>query len=548
MSTRKVPGVHSEEMRRHYRESGLWPQYGLGERVRHWARGRPEHIAVVDGTDGRRVTYARLADDVARVAGWLADQGVGPGDGVSVQLPNRYETVVVDVALLSLGACLNPLLPNYRRKELSHFLAVTEAKVFATPATYRGFDHAALGRALSGETPSHPVLLVVDPDAPDAVHQDATSIGTALAHEPLSVFPDVDAAQVSEIIFTSGTESLPKAVMHTEETVNHSVEASLAHLGLGEDDVVWMPSPVGHSTGFNFGVRLALVAGLPVVLQDRWEPATAARLIEAERCTYTLAASTFLSDLLRAARAEGRDISSMRSFGCGGGPVATELVREAALQGVDVLRIYGSTEGLIISWNQRHSTQDKKEGTDGLPPAATEVAAWDDQGELLATGEVGELVLRGPNVCVGFFDDPERTAATFTADGWLRSGDLGFVDEDGYVTVSGRKKETIVRGGLNIAPREIEDLLTDLPGIRDVAVIGVRDDRLGEIVGVCAVTDAGVELTMDDVLAHLATKELARYKMPQYFELLPEIPRTPTGKVRRTELSSHVNATRSPTP
>lgn len=534
----KTPGVHDAEARARYRANGLWPAYTLAERVRRWADERPDAVAVVDGTDGRRVTYRQLADDVARLSTWLVEQGVEPGDGVSVQLPNRYETVVVDLAVLSVGGCLNPLLPNYRRKELSHFLDVTRAKVFATPDHYRGFDHASLGRELCEQAASRPVHLVVDPDASPA---HGTAYADAVARPPLTTFPQPDPTTVSEIIFTSGTESLPKAVMHTEETVNHSVEASLEHLGMDDADVVWMPSPIGHSTGFNFGVRLALVAGITVVLQDVWRPHDAARLIEENRCTYTLAASTFLSDVLRAAREDGRDLSSMQVFGCGGGPVAAELVHEASAQGVTVLRIYGSTEGLIISWNQPGSPQEKREQTDGLPPVHTEVAVWDDRDQPVASGSVGELVIRGPNVCVGFFDDPERTAATFTPDGWLRSGDLGYLDEDGFVSVSGRKKETIVRGGLNIAPREIEDLLAAMPGLRDVAVVGVEDHRLGEIVGVCAVAEAGTDVDLDAVLSYLETKELARYKMPQAFRLVAEIPRTPTGKIRRNELAGRVN-------
>lgn len=536
--TAKVPAVHSSQAQENYRSSGQWPRYTLGERVRHWASERPDRIAVVDGTDGRQITYAQLADDVSRVAGWLKEQGVGPGDGVSVQLPNRYETVVVDVAVLSVGACLNPLLPNYRRKELTHFLDVTEAKVLVTPGVYRRFDHAQLGDQVCQEAGSGPVHLVVDQDGPSLY---GTALAEALQHEPVRDWGQPDARAVSEIIFTSGTESLPKAVMHTEETVNHSVEATIRHLGLQDDDVVWMPSPIGHSTGFNFGVRLALVAGLPVVLQDVWDPEAAARLIEEQRCSYTLAASTFLSDLLRAAEEQQRDLSSMTRFGCGGGPVATELVREAAARGVQVLRIYGSTEGLIISWNQPGASQEQKEQTDGLPPEDTEVVAWDTFDQPLPAGEVGELMVRGPNVCVGFFDDPERTAATFTEGGWLRSGDLGFIDADGYVTVSGRKKETIVRGGLNIAPREIEDLLMDMPKLRDFAVIGVPDERLGELVGVCAVAEAGHAVTLQDVLDHLATKELARYKMPQHLTLVDSIPRTPTGKIKRNELKVQPN-------
>ncbi|MGC9671396.1 AMP-binding protein [Planosporangium sp. 12N6] len=534
--------VHTPDQEKTYRESGAWPQFTLADKVRQWASERPDSLAVVDGTDGREVTFGRLCVDASRVAGWLRDQGIGAGDGVSVQLPNRYETVVMYTAASMVGARLNPLLPNYRRRELSHFLRVSRARVYVTPAVYRGFDHAALAAELLDELDNSFIHVVVDQEAHG---HDAVSLSDLLGSAPLETFPVVSPAAVSELIFTSGTESQPKAVMHTEETVNHSARASYDHLGLTVGDVVWMPSPVGHSTGFNFGVRLALIHGLPVVLQDRWEASRAAELIEKHRCTYTLAASTFLTDLLRAAREDGRDISSMRFFGCGGAPVASELVREAASIGVNVLRIYGSTEGLIISWNQISSPRSKREGTDGLPPEQTSVAVWDDDGRPLGMNEVGELAVKGPNVCVGFFDDPVRTAATFTPDGWLRSGDLGVVDEDGYVTVVGRKKETIIRGGLNIAPREIEDVLVEMPGVRDVAVVGVADPRLGEIVGVYLVPEPPAQPTLEDVVAYLSAREMAKYKLPQYIQLIDELPRTPTGKVRKTELATRANQERS---
>jgi acyl-CoA synthetase (AMP-forming)/AMP-acid ligase II len=530
-------GVHTEEQAREYRQFGAWPQFTLADRVRQWATTTPDAIAVVDGVDDREITYAKLADDAARVAGWLHEHGIVAGDGISVQLPNRYETVVVETAVSMIGARLNPLLPNYRRKELSHFLQASGAKAYFTPAVYRRFDHAQLGQELIAESGRKVLHVVVDHDGHP---HGGIPLSALLDHAPLAAVPNVAPRAVSELIFTSGTESQPKAVLHTEETVNHSARAAYDHLGLGPGDVVWMPSPVGHSTGFNFGVRLALIHGIRVVLQDRWDPHRAAELIERHRCTYTLAASTFLTDVLRSARESGRDLSSFRHFGCGGAPVAAELVREAAELGVGVLRIYGSTEGLIISWNQRTAPQTKREETDGLPPSATSVEVWDDAGQPVDVGEVGELMVRGPNVCVGFFEDPERTAATFTPDGWLRSGDLGFVDQDGYVTVVGRKKETIIRGGLNIAPREIEDVLVEMPGIREIAVIGVPDPRLGEVVGACIVPEPGVELTLADVVAYLSARDIATYKLPQHLELVEELPRTPTGKVRKTELAAAI--------
>lgn len=527
--------VHPAADQERFRISGAWPQTGLADQIGYWARVRPDRIAVIDGTDDRQISYWQLHDEASRIAGWLHAHGIRPGDGVSVQLPNRYETVAVDVAVLMVGARLNPLLPNYRRRELLHFLGVSRARAYFTPATYRGFDHAGLARELLDTVRDLNIHVLVDQETNDTT---ATQLADLRAADPISQPPPLTPSAVSELIFTSGTESQPKAVMHTEETTNHSAMSTVRHLGMGDDDVVWMPSPVGHSTGLNFGVRLALLHGLPVVLQDRWVPERAAALIERHRCSYTLAAPTFLTDLLRAGRRDGRDLSSMRYFGCGGATVPAQLVRDAATQGVRVLRIYGSTEGLIISWNQPDSPAQKREATDGLPPADTQVAIWDDDGRLRAVGEVGEVMVHGPNVCVGFFDDRERTAATFTPEGWLRSGDLGAVDADGYLTILGRKKEVIIRGGINIAPREIEELLMEMPGVSDVAVVGVPDERLGELVCACIVPAETVTLTLDDIVTFLRAHDLAIYKLPQRLRLVTDLPRTPTGKVRKTELAS----------
>jgi acyl-CoA synthetase (AMP-forming)/AMP-acid ligase II len=526
------------DLQQEYRRRGLWPQVTLAERVRAIARDTPDRVAVIDGTDGRQVSYRQLVDDASRIAGFLRARGVGTGDGVSVQLPNRYETVAVDVAVLLLGARLNPLLPDYRRHELAHILRVSEARAYFTPMTHRGFDHAALADMLRAELSDLATHVVVDTGPTPG----RTSLVQVLQHEPVSDFPNPVPSDVSELIFTSGTESQAKAVMHSEETLNNSVMATARHLGLGDDDVVWMPSPVGHSTGLNFGVRLALLHGLPVVLQDRWDPAVAAQLIETHRPTYTLAATTFLSDLLRVAREQGRDVSSLRSFGCGGAPVPPELVRAAAQAGITVLRLYGSTEGLIMSWNQPQSPREKREATDGVHLPDVELQVRDELDVPLEPGSPGELVVRGPNVCLGFFADPERTAGSFTPDGWYRTGDVGTVDAQGYVSIVGRKKEVIIRGGLNIAPRELEDLISEMPGVLDVAVLGVPDERLGEIVCACIVPSEQDAVDFDRMVEFLRARDVATYKLPQRLRLVPQLPRTATGKVRKVDLASVARA------
>jgi acyl-CoA synthetase (AMP-forming)/AMP-acid ligase II len=426
------------------------------------------------------------------------------------------------------------MLPIYRAKELRYMLTVGRTRVMFLPDSYRGHDHVSMVGALEPEVPDLTTRVVV-PLEGGAVPDGWVPFGSVLARTGDSPGPEPLAGDVSELIFTSGTEADPKAIMHTEQTTNFSVRAAWTSLSMDRDDVVWMPSPVGHSTGFNYGVRMALYHGLKLVLQDRWDGAEAARLVEAERCTYTLAATTFLRDIVAAAGRGAGDISSMSMFGCGGAPVPPELVRAASELGVTALRLYGSTEVLVATWNRRSSPLEKRVETDGLAVDGVEVEVWDGGGRPVA-GQPGEIQTRGPNTCVGFFEDPWRTAATFHPDGWVRSGDVAVMDGDGHLTVVGRVKEIIIRGGLNIAPREIEDLLLRMPGVRAVAVVGLPHDRLGEIGCACVVPDAGVEITLEAVVAHLESAGLARYKQPERLVLVDAIPMTSTGKIQKFRL------------
>jgi acyl-CoA synthetase (AMP-forming)/AMP-acid ligase II len=520
--------VTTPERRTLYESAGLWDSATLAGRVRQHAERDGDSIAVVDQDGARRITYAHLDRDAGRVANLLIELGVEPGDVVAVQLPNWYETVAIAVGIFRAGAVINLMLPIYRSRELRHMLSVGGAKVLFTPATYHDFDHVEMAMSMLREVPSLEQHFVIDATQGDAPDFDrlltAFDTGDHDSTQP--------ARRVSELIFTSGTEAEPKAVMHTEQTTNFAVRTAWSSLSMDPNDVVWMPSPIGHSTGFNYGVRMALYHGVKLVLQDRWDATRAAAIIEAERCTYTLAATTFLRDLTTAAGGD-RDLSTMRLFGCGGAPVPPDLVRDATKCGIGVLRLYGSTEVLVGTWNRPASPLEKRVGTDGISLDGVDVQIWADDGRRDLRGESGELCTRGPSTCVGFFDDPIRTAQTFTPDGWVRSGDIAVMDADGYVTVVGRKKEIIIRGGLNVAPREVEELILQMVGVRAVAVIGLSHERLGETGCACVVLEAGVSLTHDDLIDHLKAAGLARYKWPERLQIVDALPMTPTGKVQK---------------
>jgi acyl-coenzyme A synthetase/AMP-(fatty) acid ligase len=519
-----------------YRSRGLWTTATLATRVGEKARADGQMIAVVDNQGSRKRTYAQLNRDVLVLRKYLKDHGVSRGQVVSVQLPNRYEAVVAAVTAQSLGAVLNPLLPNYRAHELEHVFSTARPTVIFTPGNYRDCDYVDMISSVVARTDAATLHIVVD---------DARSGGDAQLLEILErgdvsdeewVTSDAEASDVSEVIFTSGTESTPKAVMHTEETTNFAARVVFEDLGVVPDQVVWMPSPVGHSTGLNYGTRTALVNGRTLVLQDRWNASDAIELIRQNKCSYTLAATTFLQGVVEECERTQTRLPEMSHFGCGGAPVPAELVDRAKDVGIIALRLYGSTEALCATWNRPDSPTEKRRTTDGPALSHTDIAIRDEDGvEVDQPGE-GELHVRGPNTSIGYYNDPERTAATYLEGGWIRSGDLVSIDSDGYVTVVGRKKEIIIRGGLNIAPREIEDMLMSFPEIERAAVVGVPNERLGEKSCACVVLRPGAAMDLATMTGRLREAGLAIYKLPEDLRVMESLPSTASGKIQKHEI------------
>jgi acyl-coenzyme A synthetase/AMP-(fatty) acid ligase len=529
--------VTSDVLAAHYRGVGLWTADTLSSRVaEHVSSPLAGSIAVVDELGQRSHTYTQLGHDAAQLAAVLQGAGVAAGDVISVQLPNIYETVVAAVAASSIGAVINPLLPNYRAHELEHVFRTAAPRVIFTPDVYRGFDHRIMVEDVARTTGVRPFHIVVRLDDSHGGSAGDLELKAALddrRSDSAPLLPGTDATAVSELIFTSGTEATPKAIMHTEETANFAVRATFADLGISAGHVVWMPSPVGHSTGFNYGIRAALFHGVPLVLQDRWDAADAVALVSSQQCNYTLAATTFLEDLVSECERTGVRLPSLTHFGCGGAPVPAALVARAQAAGICVLRLYGSTEVLCATWNRPSSAFEKRSTTDGFALRHTDIEVRDDDGNTLEVPAQGELHIRGPNTSVGFANDPERTAASYLADGWVRSGDVAQLDAEGYVTIVGRKKEIIIRGGVNIAPREIEDMLSEFAEIRQVAVLGIPDERLGERSCACLVLVPGAVLSFEAMIERLRAAGLATYKLPERMFVVDALPVTPSGKVQK---------------
>lgn len=529
--------VTSPQRAHTFRAGGQWTHDTLSSQVRDHSRARGDRVAVVDRNGQRRRTYAELDRDAAAVAAALQRLGVGAGDVISVQLPNCYEGAVTAVAVQSVSAVLNPLLPNYRVRELSHVFRTATPKAIFVPAQHRGFSFPTMLDAVEAETGISPARFILGDHgqfgADNHVSLDAVLDWPNEQTGPLS---RQDASAVSELIFTSGTEATPKAIMHSEETANFAVRTLFEDLEINDNHVAWMPSPIGHSTGFNYGIRAALVHGRKLVLQDQWDASDAIENIQRDDCSYTLAATTFLRDLVEECERTSTTLTGLTRFGCGGAPVPPELVDRANAVGIEVLRLYGSTEVLCATWNRPDSPKTKKRTTDGYPLSHTEVQLRDSAGRIVVGPGEGELFTRGPHTSVGLFDDAERQAAIYEPDGWVRSGDLVTIDEDGYLSVIGRSKEIIIRGGINIAPREIEDLIAAFPEVVSVAVVGVPDPRLGERSFACVVLRSGTSLSLDDMSHRLKLAGLATYKLPEGVTTVDEFPMTPSGKIQKFEL------------
>jgi cyclohexanecarboxylate-CoA ligase len=506
-----------------WRASGHWPGRLLDDYLEDATARSPRRAAVVDGTT--TLTYAELADRVGAASAGLRALGVTRGDVVSIQLPNWWEALVAHLAVIRLGAVSNPLMPILRERELRFALTTARSRVLVVPGTFRGFDHAALGALLQAESPDlEHVVVVRGAGAVTFDDLDGDDRTAAAGREPTD--PAV-------LLYTSGTESDPKGAVHCHETLAAENLSMIAHLGLTGDDVVWMPSPVAHVTGVLYGFHLATMLGTTVVYQDVWDAGAALDLVETHRCSVTVAATPFLHGIVHHPDRDDHDLSSLRVFACGGADVPPGLVLDAtAALGCLVVRVYGSTEIPTATAGHACDPPELRAGTDGRPVGVAELRVVDEEGADLPTGTPGMLLARGPEMFAGYLGRP----APFDEQGWFATGDLGSVDDDGFLTVTGRSKDIILRGGENLSAKEIEDLLYAHPDVADVAVVAVPDPVLTERACAVVVARPGAEVTLESLGTFLLGRGVARQKCPERLTVVAELPRTPTGKVQKFRL------------
>jgi len=513
-----------------WRADGLWAGHTLAHYVERNARRQPGEIGVAD--ESRELTFAELRDMAWSLAGSLAGAGLDDESVVAVQLPNVVEAVVTYYALCRLGCVIVPRMMIYRRSEVSDAIDRTGAECFITVDEHRGFDHAAMALELSESCPSLERVVVLGEAPGGAMSLDDLISGGDPFDGPL---PHPDDDQI--IIFTSGTTALPKGALHSFNSHAATARVLNRHIELVPGDRCFMPSPVMHNTGLNAGVISPCLGGFGTVLQDAWDAHRALELVSRYGCTHTMGATPFATMMADASESGDYDIGPFRVFGCGGAPIPAAVVHRAEdALGCKMLSIFGQSEFGVETMVKLTDPVERVASSDGCAVPCNDVRILDDDGHEMERGQEGEICSWGPMVMLDYWQDPERTAEVFAPSGHFRSGDLGRMDADGYVRVTGRKKELVNRGGVKIAPREIEDILVEHPQVADAAVIGMPDERLGERVCAFVVAVPGPAPTFESVVEHVRAQGVAVQKLPERLELIDELPRTATGKVEKFRL------------
>ncbi len=568
------------ERARGYRECGWWPGVPLAERFHRFVRGRPDAPAVVDDR-GRGLSRGQLWREAGRLGAELAGQGVGPGDVVLIFMPNRVESVAAMLAVLRQGAVPANLPIRTDEDALRHAAALCEARALLTVERHGGIETGALSLEAAAGRPVPPAVAVVAGDGtrrwpmpgrgphshsrscPDTGSDGSAGPdrddGPARARRPgADPAPSPPAAAgLDHLMFTSSTTGPAKAVMHTGDTLAALNVTFAERFGLGPDTPIFMPSPLGHSVGVIHGARLALHTGAPLVLQDRWDPARALDTVAAHGCRFTAAATPFLKDLVDApwpARGTSRTGTAGRRapklapldwFLCGGAQVPPSLMEraEAEFPNTRTTVLWGMTEGGLTTCTAA-SPREKVLTTAGVGLPGLELRTLDECGAPTAPGVEGELAMRGPGVFVGYYAQESLYESLLTPDGFFRTGDLARIDGDGYVRITGRVKDLIIRGGVNLSPVPLEDALAALPGVRAAAVVGYPDERLGE--RICAVLEVRgkgeAPAELGAVTSFLRERRLPKHLWPEIVRTVDELPRTAAGKVRKLVLRDRIVA------
>ena len=522
-------------------QAGYWRDEVVGDLLARHADERPDAIAIIDGD--RRASWAELHRSSRRFALHLRVLGIEPGDAVALQLPNWLEYLVCYHGIQLAGGIVVQIGADWRSVEMEFGLGIGPAKAAIVPREFLDFDYPAALRDLRPKLPGLEHVLVARGEAPDGcICLDeilADPIEDRIEPETLlECRPSPD--QVVRIVFTSGTTGLPKAIMHTDNTLAHSGRTVQRDFHHDARDVVLMFVPFSTNYGSIMGLHLPATAGAAMVLMERFSATRALELIEREKVTYVPATPTGFIALSNSPAIEHTHLESVRLLLSAGASFPVQSINELREKfETTFIDSFGMNEFGMGFWCLPDDDPDEVDGSIGRAIAGVEARIVDAEGRTLPLGETGELVIKSAGMCAGYFNNADANASSWDDMGWFRSGDLATVDDKGYFRIVGRNKDIIIRGGANISPREIEEILIREPRIREASVIGLPDEYYGEVVCACIIPKPGDKPTADEIQAYLKAR-IASYKLPSRVVMLDEFPLNSMGKVRKEVLKERV--------
>lgn len=535
----------NHDAKQRYYELGYWTSDTIADVWSRQASRYPDKTFASDD-QGTSLTYAQIDEMSDKVCDWLIAKGIKPGDVVTFQLPTWAEFCPTFLGIAKAGGVMHPVARNYSEIDLAYIMNKVQTKAFICPIEHHTTDHEkqALDCLRDVLTLRRDRILLMKKHARAPRTNLETFEQIIKSPYPSQPHPHVNADDVAVILSTSGTTGKPKQALLTHNNVLFSERTFLSELERTKDDIMFMPSPLNHATGFFHGLISPMLLGGSTVLQQDFNADAAVKLVNKHHCTWSMGATPFVYDILLSLERHGGSVPTLELFLSGGAPLPGDLVKRAAREGITLCECYGSTESCphvyvpprkCAKWNGRWS---------GIALPGVEIRIVDENRKPLPPGAQGEEASRGPHVFVGYLNDPEQTDASLDSEGWFYSGDLATLDDQGRLKIVGRKKEIVVRGGENISTREVDEAVAGWPEISDQATIGAPDKRMGERICLFAVAsaDATEPPQLQDLLTYLNKKGVSKRLWPERLELIDEIPRTPTGKIQRYRLQEELKS------
>ncbi len=520
------------------------------------AEKHPDRELIVDEKFGR-LSYGEVATEVGRLAMALKQHGLGRGDMVILQLPNWAPFIIFHLALTVIGAVTINIPVTFREREVGGILNITEAKALIVPDDIRGFKFLPYARKLAPDCPALSKIFLVEGEQPSTAPEPEIQGGpevTTYAQLMRSVKTlqdwreaftamEITEDEVTTLTFTSGTTGGLKGAIHDSRTLAAINTGFIERHKLNDKDCILGSSPFGHAVGFTHAVRMTLSIGAKIVLLEYWEPGHALELMSREGCTFVAGATPFLMDLVyHPDLAKYGNLPDLRLFLCGGATVPEQLMRDALvnLPHALVSPSWGMSECGGVTTCPPGAPKNKFLESDGVPCGGMEVKVVGPDLASLPPGTEGELLVRGPMVAKGYYRQAELTKELFLSDGFFRTGDQARMDEDGYIKITGRIKDLIIRGGVNISPVDIESVLFSHPKIHNAAVVGMPDARLGERICAFVIPAEGQTIALGETQEWMAEAGLAKQKWPERIEIVDHFPMTPSGKIQKFKLKERL--------